>query len=392
MKTWLKIFCIGLAAIGVLMIAACNLPANETPVTDDPALLYTAAAQTVNAQLTQVPVATQPVLPTTTQIVQVPTFTLPPSNTPPPTATTVPPTATQIPIPCDRASYVEDVTYPDNSEVASGSNFTKTWRLKNTGTCTWNSGYALVFLRGDSMGGPASLQFTTGTVSPGQVIDVSVNLLAPSTTGTYQGFWQLRNANGVIFGIGADAKAEFWVKIKAVTPTPTATPTQDVIVGQNFVEKGPSAEWRNNTQVIPWGDPAEDDPGVAVNVNNFKVENNKSYDNVLVTYPPFLTDGLVRGTYPSYTVVTGDRFRALLGFRANCGVGKVRFQLWYKEGSSEIVVAEWLKICDGNLLVIDQDLASLVGKTVQFILIARTEGDWKDDKAIWVNPRIERLK
>lgn len=391
MKHWSRLLLAGFAFVGILILAACNLPSGGAPSQGDPSLLYTAAAQTVSAQLTAAPSVTAGVVATATQPA-LPTNTLPPTQTQPPTATLVPPTATQVPVPCDRASFVQDVTYPDDSEVPVGTNFVKTWRLRNNGSCTWTSSYALVFVRGDSLGGPAALQFTTGSVAPGQTIDISVNLIAPATAGTYQGYWMLRNANGVLFGLGADAKAEFWVKIKAINPQPTSTSTPIVTLGFDFVAKGPSAQWRNNTQVIPWGDPPEDDPGVAVNLNNVKLENNKTYNNALATYPPFITDGFVRGTYPSYTVQTGDRFRTLLGFKADCGVGKVRFQVLYKEQGSdnEIAIAEWLKICDGNLLSIDQDLASLSGKTVQFTLVVRTEGDWKDDKAIWVNPRIER--
>ena len=143
-------------------------------------------------------------------------------------------------------------------------------------------------------------------------------------------------------------------------------------------------------KVIPWGDPPSDKDGVAVNLENQKLENNKTYNHVLATYPEDITDGYVRGLYPSYTVVTGDRFRTLLGIRANCGSAKVRFQLIYKEGGNETIMAEWLKICDGNVLTIDQDLGSLVGKTVQFILVAKAEGSPDGDQAMWVNPRIER--
>jgi hypothetical protein len=390
MKHWSKLLYSGVIWIAVLSLAACNLPSSRTQTPDDPSLLYTAAAQTVSAQLTIVPTTTQAALATETQQPALPTNTLPPTDTPPPTATQPPPTATEVPIPCDRATFVQDVTIPDDTEVPVGNNFVKTWRLRNSGTCTWTSSYALVFVRGDSLGGPAAVQFTTGTVSPGQSIDISVSLIAPATTGTYQGYWKLRNANGIVFGVGSNAQADFWVKIKAVKVDPTSTPTPKATIGLDFVDKGPSAEWRNNTEVIPWGDPAEDDDGVVVSVDNYRLENNQNYNHVLVTFVPFVNDGLVRGLYPSYTVQSGDRFRTLLGFRANCGTGKVRFQLVYKEGQNEIVHAEWLKICDGNLLTIDQDLTSLVGKTVQFIIVAKAEGDYKDDKGVWVNPRIER--
>ena len=389
-KSWGKPILISVVILVMLLLAACNLSSQGTPISDDPSALYTAAAQTVSAQLTQVPASTGVTFPTATLAAALPTNTLLPSPTSLPSNTPVPPSPTPVPVPCDRASFLEDVSYPDNTEVAVGSTFVKTWRLKNNGACTWNSSYALVFVHGDSMGGPAAAQFTAGSVAPGQTIDVSVSLVAPATTGTYQGFWQLRNNAGVLFGIGADAKSEFWVKIKTFNPVPTSSPTPKATLGLDFVDKGPSAEWRNTATQIPWGDPPEDDPGVAVSLDNFKLENNKTYNHVLATYPQRITDGFVRGTYAAYTVVAGDRFRTLLGFRENCGTGKVRFQLMYKEGATETVIAEWLKICDGNVLTIDQDLASLVGKTVQFILVAKAEGDYKDDRVVWVNPRIER--
>jgi hypothetical protein len=87
-----------------------------------------------------------------------------------------------------------------------GETFTKTWRLKNAGTCSWTPSYAVVFSSGDSMSGPATQALTTN-VNPGQTVDISINLKAPSTPGTYRGDWKLRNAAGVTF-------ASFYVEIK----------------------------------------------------------------------------------------------------------------------------------------------------------------------------------
>jgi len=74
----------------------------------------------------------------------------------------------------------------------------------------------LVFDHGDKMSGPDSKQLTTGVVNPGQNIDVSVDLVAPSTAGTYKGYWMLREPGGAIFGLSTGA---FWVDIKTVNPT-----------------------------------------------------------------------------------------------------------------------------------------------------------------------------
>jgi hypothetical protein len=115
---------------------------------------------------------------------------------------------------CNRASFVQDVTVPDNTAFDPNENFTKTWRLKNVGSCTWTSGYSLVFDSGDLMGGPASQQLTNGTVGPNQTIDVSVDLKAPANAGTYKGNWRLREPGGTLFALST---GPFWVQIKVQT-------------------------------------------------------------------------------------------------------------------------------------------------------------------------------
>jgi LysM repeat protein len=134
------------------------------------------------------------------------------------------PTAIVTPIvtACNQAQMVADVNMPDGTAVTAGANFTKTWRLKNVGTCTWTSAYALVFDHGESMGAPASMPLTTTSVPPGGTVDLSIPLRAPATAGTYQGDFRLRAADGVVFGIGANGQGSFWVKI-VVTGTAAAT-------------------------------------------------------------------------------------------------------------------------------------------------------------------------
>src|SRR5512142_417149 len=163
------------------LLAGCNLPflANS----QENASVQTAAALTVQAQLATAAPATA-------------TFTPVPFPTVPPIATTQPPANTQPPAAtptsnCDSAAFVSDVTIPDNTVVNAGDNYTKTWRLKNSGTCSWTPSYAVVFVSGQQMNGPA-VQALTGNVNPGQTVDLTVNLTAPSTNGTFTGNWGLR--------------------------------------------------------------------------------------------------------------------------------------------------------------------------------------------------------
>ncbi|MBN1302840.1 MAG: hypothetical protein JXA13_00290 [Anaerolineales bacterium] len=183
----------------IVVLSSCNLPSTAP---SDPNTLATAAAQTVEAQLTAfapVATATSPgTAPTSTGIV-------PPTLPPTFTSVAPQPTATQN---CDKASLSSE-TYPDGSKLSPDESFTKTWRLKNTGTCSWTSSYQMVFVSGDAMGGPAAVSLT-GNVNPGQEIDVPVSLKAPASSGTYKGTWKLRNAAGVYF-------ATVWVEIKVET-------------------------------------------------------------------------------------------------------------------------------------------------------------------------------
>ncbi len=186
-----------LLAISALIAAmlACNLPSSAQSNQQDPGAILTAAALTVQAEVPANPVVTQPPAASPVPASATPSFTpLPP--------TAVPPTATTS---CDGAQFVTDVTYPDGTTVTAGDGFTKTWRLKNTGTCSWTPSYALVFTGGESMSGP-SVQALTGNVNPGQTVDISVALTAPASNGSYTGNWGLRNASGVTF-------AHFFIQI-----------------------------------------------------------------------------------------------------------------------------------------------------------------------------------
>jgi hypothetical protein len=179
-----------------LTLAACNLPSGTQAPEDGFDTLATYAAQTVAVSITQV---------------SQPTATNLPAQASPTAQPTQPAQATNTSQPCNRASFVEDVTVPDNTSFTAGKAFTKTWRLKNVGSCAWTSGYSLIFDSGDQMGGPASQQLTNGTVAPGQTIDISVNLVAPASPGAYKGNWKLKDGSGEVFALST---GPFWVIIK----------------------------------------------------------------------------------------------------------------------------------------------------------------------------------
>ena len=169
---------------------------------------------------------------TQTAIVEQATATISPTATPlpteTPTPTEIPPTATVTPFPtatpkpgevveegCNVAEYIADVTFPDKTIIDADTKFTKTWRLLNNGTCTWTNQYKLVFHSGEQMSGRKETNAISLPVDPGKLIDISIELRAPKTEGTYKGYWILEDQYGNPFGLGRAGKP-FYVEIVVV--------------------------------------------------------------------------------------------------------------------------------------------------------------------------------
>jgi len=190
----------------ILTVLACNT-VQAVPLSTVDAV-GTAAALTVTAKLGSQPQDTTPAAPATAAAPTTPPSV--PTNTPIPSATPI----------CDQAKFISE-TIPDGSVFAPGASFTKSWRLQNTGNCTWTSSYAVVFESGDMLSAPAAVPLG-GNVAPGQEVDLPVNMVAPGAPGSYTGYWRMRNASGVLFGT-TPGNANFWVKITVVAPTLTPT-------------------------------------------------------------------------------------------------------------------------------------------------------------------------
>jgi hypothetical protein len=395
----------------LLVMLSCNMPGIAQPTESGASALYTAAAQTVIAQVTQVsgPPATaaatttglvptfpppttgatqaQPTVAPGTNTVPAPTSAATAAATAAPTSTSAP---TSVPLPCDAVRFVRDVTVADNTEFPPGTKFTKTWRLRNNGTCTWTTDYDVVFVSGDAMSAPSPVALPH-SVAPGDTVDVSVPMVAPDRAGTYRGNWKLRNAGGLLFGLGDDGSKPFWAQIRVVVQTG---------ITYDFLIKASDAEWISSVGTAE-GEPldfggADDDPdGVAKIKDAVLLETGATSGKILLTFPRREENGVVSGLFPAYTVQSGDVLRAKLGFMLDytggvCGSGRVKFQIVYKEGGSPKLLDEWTKTCTGNFTDVNIDLSSLSGRTVQFGFLVLADGSPTDDWAVWNSPRIEQ--
>ncbi len=354
---------VSILTAAILILSACNMPSG-TP-TNEADAIFTQAAWTVEAQLTQAAQFSTPTLPPAppTSTPTVPTIISPPTQTAAVSATPA----------CDQVQFIRDVTIPDGTTFAPNTPFTKTWRLKNTGVCTW-SGYALVFDRGDAMGGVSPVSIAS--VAPGGEVDVSVSLTAPSTVGSYRGYWRIRNASGVLIG------AAFFVDIKvAVTSS-----------GYDLHTRANAATWTSGAGNLTFGGPDTNASGFAIYKDGAKLEDGSTQTKILLTHPQWVDNGFITGLYPAYQVVTGERFKARIGFLAQpdgtCGSGNVKFQLKYREAGVVKSLNEWTKSCNGTLTSVEVELNSLAGKSVEFILTVDANGSSSQDWAVWVAPQV----
>lgn len=334
----------------------------------------------------------------------------PPTVTPTVTGTPPSPTptlsVTPAPNACDRAQFIADVTIPDGTVFAPGVSFSKTWRLKNVGTCTWTN-YSLIFDSGEKMSGPDSALIPT-TVAPGQTVDITIQLTSPTTAGTYRGYWKLKNSTGVPFGIGSAGTKSFWVEIKVSgtgtvpgtatktnTPGTPSTPVTPATPGAgtsyDFVANVCTATWYSGAGQLPCPGTDGDAKGFVLIANPSKLENGSTDARAgLITFPQNINNGYIQGIYPIYKVKAGDKFRTLVNCEYSATSCYVVFRLDYSLAGSSSIQTFWAFVekYEGGVYSADIDLSALVGQDVKFILTVLSTGSAAGDRALWVAPII----
>jgi len=386
-----------LIIILVIILGACNLPDESPGLEGKPGALYTEAAKTVSVQLTSAGIDFSP----KTQISETPA----PDSTPPAVSTTtfvIPSFTPQgavsaAPEVCDQVKFLKDVTIPDEMDLAPGESFTKIWRLQNAGSCPWGIGYLLYFESGDIMGGPSSLDLTSETVQPGESLDISVDLVAPRETGTYQGFWKLRNVKGEGFGVGEYSKA-FWVKINVV---------EGAGMMLDFNNRADEAAWGFGSVPVDYvdlggeildfdhpGDPG--DPYVALLDQQF-LEGGRISGVLLAAYPPRGAGQYIIGRFPAYKVNGGDLLFGRVGLSTNangvCGNGDVTFRISLMvEGDPATLVTlwDWVEVCDNQMKSFEIDLDDYKGEQAQIFLVVIANSGSEANFAVWDSLSIHR--
>ena len=355
---------------GILLVLVACTRRSEEPTLAQVDLLNTAAAQTVAVQQTHL-------AETALTVTIEPPGQDPSQTTDHPETPTMTSEGTTVPR-CDQAAFVAE-TIPDGSKFNPSREFVKTWTLRNSGTCTWNANYQIIFTDGVSMGAPASKQLTTGSVAPGETIEIALSLRAPISAGKHRGDFKLRNADGALFGIG-EKGGPFWVEI-----TVEGTLYD---FAKNYC--APGVTWTSGAGSLPCPGTANDSRGWVIYYDDPILEDGYHDDEPgLQVHPQKVNQGSIKGIYPPIAITENVYFKAIVGCYsdANCNV-KFKLNVIVDSGTEQ-TLATWVEIQDGRYQRVQADLSRFAGKNVQFILLVEASGSAADDLALWFVPRIE---
>lgn len=343
----------------------------------------TSAAQTVAALGTLVAQGKNPTLGPGTLVA--PVTAVPPTqanNTPVPASSTPPPanaTSTVSDVPCNRASFVRDVTIPDDSVITPNSVFTKIWELKNTGSCTWDSTYSVVFAgRGDALSGPASTLFPDNTkIQPGQSVQIAVAMRSPDKLGDYKGYWMLRSGDNKLFGLGEKGAAPFYVQMK-------------VAEQYSFAEQLCSAQWSTAAGPLPCPGKDSDTQGFVIRQDDPTLEDNEKHEGKgIFTMPQPVAGGTIIGRYPPVMIPNKSDFRATLSCVPSASGCYAHIKVTYQANNGEEkILGEWNEGYEGGVTEIVKDLNMVQGQVTAFNIYITASGTPGQSGIIWFDPRI----
>ena len=297
---------------------------------------------------------------------------------------------------CNIAEFISHQTVPEGALIPPGAQFIKSWRIKNLGTCTWDQSYIVAFSDGELMGASESNAFDDEEVLPGGLTNVSVEFTAPNEVGEYESYWVLNDPSGYWFGIGQSKRGLLPVIINVAVP--------DILYEYDFAwnycdadwtsggtEKGDDGEDKESTNKLKC--PSSSSASGSVLLQSNPVMEHRLDDELTLAVHPYETRyGWIKGTYPEFTVKSGDRFKTWVGCMAEMNMCAIDFRLSYidSQGTTHLIDT-WFEDFNGQATEIEIDLSFLDGQIVRFVLetVAMTHNTHKA-YGFWFVPRIER--
>lgn len=290
---------------------------------------------------------------------------------------------------CDAAQFVEhvivDVPVQEGTLVMPGMQFTKTWRVTNTGDCLWTSEYALVIVGGDAMGAPEEAALPQ-EAAPGESVDVSVAMTAPDTAGMQRSEWMLRNAEGELFGVGPEGDDPLRVELE-VAELPVG-------VVYDFTRVHCLAPWHSGLATFLPCDDIPDEESERIGYLRLNadpaLEGSTGGNSPVIEVKPN-NGGWIAGFFPPIAIQEGDTFVSTVGCMDGNDDCSVLFQLDYElEDGSRGRLGEWPEVFDDAANEFRVDLTELAGQRITLILMVSENGGRSlEAVGFWLDPRIE---
>jgi len=279
---------------------------------------------------------------------------------------------------CLRAEFVADITIPDETIIPPGSPFKKTWAIKNSGSCPWDATYKLSYVMGDLMGAEQSVPLPDEFVQPGEMVLVSVNMVAPEVEDRYENYWKIQNSWGTRFGVEPDDDP--------------LTLVINVAPSYSFVDNLCSATWHNAESLLFCPGKENNPDGSFYVTNSFQTELGKvETQPAILMAPQQVTDGQIYAKYAPVKIPGGAHLETRIGCIYGYEFCNFDFVVTYTvEGGTETILAEVNDWNDGFSPEIGVNLGDLGldGKTVSFTFYVKANGG-PEDLVFMENPRLK---
>ena len=368
----------------IVLLTACQPASDPTTQGDQFEVIRTSAARTVEAMTTEIVATDQAAQTATFYSLPAPTATAEMTNTPEipiePTPQPVPEQTTGTPeqdTSCNLAGFVTE-TVADGTLFTPGSAYTKTWTLRNEGSCTWTKDYDVVFVGGSSMAAPASQPLSDKNIAPGESVVITMPLVAPTSAGAFRAEFKLRSTEGVIFAF-RNIDHTFWVQIQV---------RGEVI---NLADSYCSAAWTNGISRLPCPGTSGQSGGYVFSDPQPMLESGVE-DNETALWLGLrnANDSFLQSTFPAMIIPGNARFTAVLGCLRGNTACDVEFSLHSMDSSGGLhELGRWAETHDGQIQHIEVDLSSFGGKQTTIVLLLKANGSPSGDVVHLLRPMIQ---
>ena len=221
-------------------------------------------------------------------------------------------------------------------------------------------------------------------VAPGEILNLSITLIAPGFPGVHQGNWYLRSPNGEMFGGGSKADIPLQVIIRTIQSIALSANIYDLTFNMC------TASWESASGSLGCPGLAGDPQGSISLLEQPSLESRLESGVALLTRPNLAVNGWIRGRFPAYYVQNYDHLLTEIGCLNGSPNCNLNFRLEYRgtDGSSGRL-GNWREAFDGQTTVIDVDLSALTGKAIQLIFTVENLGNANNANAFWLSPRIQ---